>query len=317
MNQETNETFVFDLFDRICPPPLVPLHFGGSAPHCPDIAVLDYSSPMMADAAVLYGIPKASYIISGTNLFMYEGSRDPWDLKGLMADLNLGEDIYLRDKQTKLSKRACGAKRVDSTKGPLRGNDSRTVSMSLRYWVEYPESSLDLANKYHVESLERWIDGLRDKHQGHVPPATFEAKLDDKCQYVGPNVAVTLHDDRAVFENRSSADSLDAEPIIAFLNSDTEVQKTVTHYMRTVGVDRSPFKVVASSKETLEPGEAREYAYNSVELNMVLSRNFNLCSSMFNRSTIIKTGSPDGISEEAEGPPQARLEEAPQQTDAA
>lgn len=287
---------------------MMPMHFGGSAPHCPDIAIIDWSNPSLACVDVIQE-PKASYIISGANLCLHQNSQDPWDLKGLMAHLDLGDDIYIRDKQTKLSKRACGAKRVDSTKGPLRGNDSRVVSMSLRYWVEYPESSLDLRNKYHVESLEGWLVAVRD-NLGFLPTATFEAKLDDKCQYVGPNIAVVLHDDRVVFENRSGAESLDAEPIIAFLNSDPEVQKTVLHYMRTVGVNQSPFKVVPSSKETLEPGEAREYAYNSVELNMVLSRNFNLCSSMFERQTTIKIGSPDGISEEAQGPSQTRLQEA-------
>lgn len=289
-----NETFVFDLFDEICPPPLMPLHFGGSAPHCPDIAVIDWNYPGLdAFGGEVIHEPKASYIISGANLCLHEKSIDPWNLKGLMADLHLGDDIYLRDKQTKLSKRACGAKRVDSTKGPLVGNDSRTVSMSLRYWVDYPESSLDLRNQYHVYSLADWIKDQR-KAIGFLPTATFEAKLDDKCQYVGPNVAVAIQDDRAVFEIRSDADC-GADEIISFLNEDPDVQKTVLNYMRTVGVNQSPFKVVASSKETLAPGEAKEYAYNSVELNMVLSRNFNLCSSMFNRQTTIKIGSPEEV----------------------
>ncbi len=294
-----NETFVFDVFDEICQPPLQPIHFGGSAPHCPDIVVIDHHDPMLNYSDVLHE-PKASYIISGANLVLHEGSRDPWDLKSLMADLHLGDDFYVRDKQTKLSKRACGAKRIDSTKGPLVGRDNRVVSMSLRYWVSYPESSLDLRNKHHVDSLENWLHSQR-KSIGYLPTATFEAKLDDKCQYVGPNVAVSLEDDRAVFELRSSADSLDGEPIIAFLNSDQDVQNTVVNYMRTVGVSQSPFKVVPSGKETLAPGEAREDAYNSVELNMVLSRNFNLCSAMFNRSTTMRLNE-NGVPEKAQGP---------------
>lgn len=306
MDQTTNETFVFDVFDELCPPPLLPLHFGGSAPHCPDIAVVDISA---TDAPFLK-LPKASYIISDTRLFLHEASADPWNVKEVFARLSLGDDFNIRDKQTKLSKRACGAKRVSSSSGPLIGNDSRIVSMSLRYWVDYPESYIDLQNKDHLKCLSTVMAEQREA-LGHMPPATFEAKLDDKCQYVGPNVATSLRYDGVKFEMRSGAESLNAEEIIAFLDADNAVQENVFKYMAYLGVTQSPFKVVPSEREVLAEGETRENVYNEIELNMVLSRNFNLCSAMFNRSTTVRLG--NGISEEAQGPPQTRLKEAPQQ----
>lgn len=271
MRQKTNESFLFETFDTFLPPFLQPLHYGEGSPHVPDILVID-----MGDDKDEFTVPKADYVISGTKLFLHEKSSDPWNLTEVFENFFDVDAYHIKDSVTKLSKRACGAKRVDSKSGPLVGDDRRTVSMSLRYWVSYPEAGLDLTNEDHVCGINEMI--LKQKSLlGKVETATFEAKTDDACQYVGPNIAAEKTSQGIVFTVRSTADC-NPEEIEKFLNSDPAVQEAVSVYMDTIGIDKSPFTVTPKN----------ESLYNSVELNLPLATNFALGGTMLARPVKIK-----------------------------
>lgn len=277
MNQN-NELEVFSYLAECVLPTQKIIHNGGNISNTADLIVIDTYDP---EAEEIKESIKAHYVITGNHLFLHSTNVDPWNLKAAMEDAGLPVET-IKDRRITITKRPGGAKRINSTSGPLQPGDYRDCSLAIRFWPEYPKQALDLSNEDHQDIIHNRLFEIIER-EGHVPHATFDAKKSKAAQFVGPTLSVKREGDQIAVS--LSGKTIDSTPQIeTFLQSSPELQNKFLTYMTTIGVDQIPFKIVHSSAN----GGVPENTYKRTKFYEAFSEDFGLSSATFRKTVPIK-----------------------------